>query len=156
MTILEIFNYDGNIKNPVSKRINIKERLFEENEYAIVHIYPSYNLLFIESKQRLHVSDISIEGISSFSPSRDMYCNFLRQISSCIISLYIVGLFGDENKVKDNDEINKLLQNRTKPIRRAKFRYEGEQVKYYLDRMHVPDNIQKTDLMLNFARFICN
>lgn len=154
MTILNIFGYDGDIENPVSKKITLQEKLFTEDEMGIAHIYPRQNIIFVESKQGIRKKDVPIDNIAHFVQNRNNVYNFFRKISSHIEIFEIIMRSGESYDVVCKNELDSTLRYADKPIHKVKFNYENEDVYYIQNKMKLPSSIPMTDLMDGFVSAI--
>jgi hypothetical protein len=147
---MNIFNYNGNMSNPVSQKIIIQEQLFDDDETGIAHIYPAHNVVFVEADRGLLKKEVPIEDISQFVVNRNDIYNFFRQILSNITKLDVISSSGNSYDVVENNELDSTLSFADKIVLNAEFIYKDKHIYYESHKLDVPNSVPKTDLMTGF------
>lgn len=155
MIQLSVYSYSGPETTKKTDEVILQEKVFEDNETAIAHIYPDAEVLFIETAQESSTpqkSDIPFD-VNHFVPNRGDTYDFIKKFQ--LDQLSVVTPNGRIKEVSSGDELSRILDDSSYPIEEAELNIDGSTALYLAHDMVIPESVDKEKMMNAFIDSMC-
>lgn len=155
MIQLSVFSYSGPESTKKTEEVVLQEKVFEDDETVIAHIYPDAEVLFIETDRESSTPrkpDIPLD-VNHFIPNRDEMYDFIKKFQ--IDQLSVIPPTGRIKEVSALNELNRIISNCSYPIEEAELNIDGDTAFYLAHDMVIPKSVDKEKMMDAFVDSMC-